>query len=95
MPAVFLLAAAAAAISAASPVPASTRQAEAPAVNAAPPKPIKGADADTMICKSIATTGTRFMSRDCRTKAQWDQLAADSRDMTNDFTRPLNKYQPQ
>ncbi len=61
-----------------------------PAVNAAPNK--TAADPDKKVCKLIATTGTRFMSQDCRTQAEWDQLAADSRQMTADqqhaFGRP-------
>ena len=61
-----------------------------PAVNAAANK--TAADPDKKICKSIATTGTRFMSQDCRTQAEWDQLAADARQMTADqqhaFGRP-------
>ncbi len=60
-----------------------------PAVNAAPSKT---AASDKMVCKTIATTGTRFVSHDCRTQAEWDQLAADSRQMTADqqhaFGRP-------
>ena len=59
-----------------------------PAVNAAPSKT---ASSDKMVCKTIAT-GTRFGSHDCRTQAEWDQLAADSRQMTADqqhaFGRP-------
>ena len=60
-----------------------------PAVKAAPGKT---AASDKMVCKSIATTGTRFMSHDCRTQAEWDQMAADSRQATADqqhaFGRP-------
>ena len=60
-----------------------------PAVNAAPSKT---AASDKMVCKTIATTGTRFVSHDCRTQAEWDQLAADSRQLTADqqhaFGRP-------
>ena len=60
-----------------------------PAVNAAPSKT---AASDKMVCKTIATTGTRFLSHDCRTQAEWDQLAADSRQTTADqqhaFGRP-------
>ncbi len=91
MPAMLLIAAAVAAIVAPQPTPVSVKTSP---IAAAQAKPIKAVDADTMVCKTIETTGTRFTSRDCRTKGQWDQLAADSRDLTNDFTRPLDKREP-
>ncbi len=53
-----------------------------PAVNAAPSKT---AASDKMVCKSIASTGTRFTKHDCRTQAEWDQIAADSRAATQDM----------
>ena len=92
MLAMLLMAAAAAA--APSPTSVSPRETIAPAVNAAPAKASK-VSGDTMICKSIATTGTRFMTRDCRTKGEWDQLAADSRQMTSDSQRGFTKAGPQ
>ncbi len=50
---------------------------------AAPPTPAELAGApDQTICKLIATTGTRFMKSDCRTRAEWNQLAVDSRQAT-------------
>ncbi len=54
-----------------------------PAVNAAP---AKTAASDKMVCKAIASTGTRFVKHDCRTQAEWDQIAADSRQATQDMT---------
>lgn len=53
-----------------------------PAVNAAPPK---AEASDKMVCKSIASTGTRFVKHDCRTQGEWDQIAADSRAATQDM----------
>ena len=53
-----------------------------PAVNAAPSKV---AASDKMVCKSIASTGTRFVKHDCRTQTEWDQIAADSRAATQDM----------
>ncbi len=92
MSAMFLLAAAAAAVASGQPTSVSPRETVAPAVNAAPAKSSK-VSADTMICKSIASTGTRFMTRDCRTKAEWDQLAGDSRQLTTDAQRNFNPRQ--
>ena len=92
MPAMFLMAAVAATVAAAQPTSVSPRETVAPAANAAPAKSSK-LDGDTMICKSIATTGTRFMTRDCRTKNEWDQLAADSRQLTTDSQRNFNPRQ--
>ena len=59
------------------------KAAAVPAVNAAPSKT---AASDKMVCKSISSTGTRFMKHDCRTQAEWDQIAADSRAATQDMT---------
>ena len=51
--------------------------------NAAPPTPTELAGPpDQAICKLVATTGTRFMRSDCRTRAEWNQLAVDSRQAT-------------
>ena len=68
-----------------------------PAVPVAPPAPTpvtttpaataKPHDyGDKMVCKSIANTGTRFTTRDCRTQAEWSQLSADSKQATWDAT---------
>jgi hypothetical protein len=46
----------------------------------APPAP---ADAEKLICKSKAKTGSRFPERTCMTKAQWEELWAKSRDITS------------
>ena len=54
-----------------------------PAVNATPSKV---AASDKVICKSIVTTGTRFAKHDCRTQAEWEQMAADSRAAAQDMT---------
>lgn len=54
---------------------------------AAPPTKAEAAgDPDQMICKHITTTGTRFPTKDCRTRAAWNQLTADSRQAVRDLT---------
>ncbi len=54
---------------------------------ASPPTPREIAgDPQQTICKRIATTGTRFPITDCRTRAEWNELAVDSRQATHDMT---------
>lgn len=45
---------------------------------ATPPAP-----AEKLICKTKAKTGSRFPERTCMTKAQWEELNAKARDITN------------
>ena len=60
---------------------------------AAPPTPAELAGPpDQAICKLIATTGTRFMKSDCRTRAEWNQLAVDSRQATLDLQSGQNGF---
>jgi hypothetical protein len=75
-----LMLAAALAVGDASPPPAA-------AVNAAAPAHAQGktaADPNKMVCKSIIVTGTRFPTKDCRTQADWDQMALESKKVTAD-----------
>ena len=70
---------------------ASTAVAQTPPTQATAGPPVKAATSktaasDKMVCKSIASTGTRFVKHDCRTQADWDQLAADSRQATQDMS---------
>ncbi len=70
-----------------------TPQAGAPsaAVRTAAPLPAapatiaeaKTTNDDTVVCKYDAQTGTRFPTRVCHTKAQWDKMARDARDFIN------------
>lgn len=39
----------------------------------------KDGASDRLVCKYRAKTGTRFASKTCRTVAQWDEIAEDSR----------------
>ena len=32
-------------------------------------------DSEKVVCKSSAKTGTRFKSKTCRTRAQWERMA--------------------
>ncbi len=41
------------------------------ATHATPAKPVNVIDGDTVVCKSIAQTGTRFPKKVCLTKADW------------------------
>ena len=60
---------------------------------AAPPTPAELAGSgDQTICKLIATTGTRFMRSDCRTRAEWNQLGVDSRQATLDLQSGQNGF---
>ena len=60
---------------------------------AAPPTPAELAGPpDQAICKLTATTGTRFMHSDCRTRAEWNQLAVDSRQATFDLQSGQNGF---
>ena len=48
--------------------------------------------ADDMICKRTVATGTRFATKDCRTRAEWNQLTADSHQATLDMTARQNGF---
>jgi hypothetical protein len=48
--------------------------------------------ADDMICKRIVSTGTRFATKDCRTRGEWNQLTADSHQATLDMTSRQNGF---
>jgi hypothetical protein len=57
------------------------------AVNAAAPAHAQArttADPNKMVCKSIIVTGTRFPTKDCRTQAEWDEMALESKKVTAD-----------
>ncbi|WP_158912874.1 hypothetical protein [Caulobacter sp. S45] len=82
MSVMFIIAAAAAAATAATSPPA----VPAAGVPAATAKTVAIANPDEKVCKRIVTTGTRFSSSDCRTRAEWAQLSADSRQATTDMT---------
>jgi hypothetical protein len=43
-------------------------------------------DQSQTVCKRVTTTGTRFAITDCRSRAEWNQLAIDSRDATHDMS---------
>ena len=55
----------------------------APAAAPAPAPTPAPAPADKLICKTKMKTGSRFPEKTCMTKAQWDDLWAKSRDITN------------
>ncbi len=59
---------------------------DVPAAGYAAPltKQERAGDPAAVVCKQIVTTGTRFGVKDCRTRAEWNQLAVDSRQATND-----------
>lgn len=45
--------------------------------------PSAPAPAEKQICKTKVKTGSMFPERTCMTKAQWDELNAKARDITN------------
>jgi hypothetical protein len=88
----FLVLAAAASTAAATPPTTATisppvKSVSVPAsgYGAPPTKQELAGDPNQTVCKRIATTGTRFASQDCRTRAEWNQLAVDSRQATTDI----------
>jgi hypothetical protein len=44
-----------------------------------------------MICKSQVQTGTRFSTRICRTKAQWEEQTREARDYVDRQTTGCNR----
>jgi hypothetical protein len=46
----------------------------------------RAGDPKEVVCKTIATTGTRFPVKDCRTRSEWNQLAIDSRQAAHDIS---------
>lgn len=50
----------------------------------------KAKGSDEVICKTEAKTGTRFRTRDCRTRAQWEaQAEQHRRDAKEMIDRPI------
>ena len=102
MPA-FLILAAAGAMASASPAPVAVtpltysppaKSVDTPAVaNGAPAmKQDVVGKADDMICKRTVATGTRFATKDCRTRAEWNQITADAHQATLDMTSRQNGF---
>ncbi len=58
---------------------ASTLAAIALSVGAPASLPGETAAPEKLVCKRRARTGTRFMTKTCRTEAQWDAIAEDNR----------------
>lgn len=48
---------------------------------------VAAADNENMRCKTIIKTGTRLGTKVCKTEAQWDRDARDSRDATESIQR--------
>jgi hypothetical protein len=64
--------------------PAATSAIPPATVPAAAPAKVAADDEDKIVCKKQETTGSRFATRICHTKAQWVQIEKDSRDMLSD-----------
>ena len=100
MPALLILAAAAALASPAAPAvtpltyspPA--RSVDIPAVaNGSPAmKQDIAGKADDMICKRTVATGTRFATKDCRTRGEWNQLSDEAHQATEDINTRQNGF---
>ena len=63
------------------PQPAAAPSAASPGA-----KPDK-AKKDEMVCKREAVIGSRLPSKTCRTRAEWDQIAVDTKDQFNQNQR--------
>jgi hypothetical protein len=55
---------------------------------------VKHYDPDEVICRYTAVTGTRFPTKACHRRADWDQMAQDSKDELNHQTSLGVKSQP-
>jgi hypothetical protein len=52
-------------------------------------------DPDRRICKTQKKTGSRVPIKTCRTKAEWDALAEESRDATKEMAdKPMIQMSP-
>ncbi|MFV4649197.1 hypothetical protein ACNJUT_21635, partial [Mycobacterium tuberculosis] len=52
-------------------------------------KPAATAKGDTeVVCKTIAVTGTRFGTRQCKSKAEWAAITEAAREYTQKATNP-------
>ncbi len=47
---------------------------------------VKHYDPDEVICRYTSKAGTRFLTRACLRRAEWDQLSQDSKDDLNHLT---------
>jgi hypothetical protein len=51
----------------------------------------KAYNPEEVVCHYSAVTGTRFQTKSCHTRAEWDQLAQDSKDALNHATSITNR----
>lgn len=51
------------------------------------------ADSDSLICKRVQKTGTRFNTRVCLTAEQWDSIEANSREAVDEIQRRASQQQ--
>lgn len=51
------------------------------------PPPLPGNDPDAKVCKRVTNTGSLIAKRECRTRAEWEQMAKDARDATSRVRR--------
>lgn len=63
--------------------------APATALDTAGQSPARESEENKVVCKSQAKTGTRFKEKDCRTRAQWEELRVQQqRDAEEMINRP-------
>src|ERR1700722_7307411 len=55
-----------------------------------PTKADAAGDPNEMVCKRITVVGTHLPSKDCRSRADWNQLTADSKTATHDLRANQN-----
>jgi len=85
-----LLLIAVAALASSSPAPSSLPASGG--VAAAPTRQELAGDPNEKVCKQIATTGSHLRRSDCRTRAEWIQLTADSRQAAHDLASGQNGF---
>lgn len=64
------------------------------AASAAGEQPTARDDASRRICRMVTPTGSRLAIRSCRTKAEWDEEAAQSRRGAEEQSRNDNAVRP-
>jgi hypothetical protein len=64
--------------------------AQATPVAATSPQLAADDQSQKMVCRSQASTGTRFKSRNCKSRAEWDAIREQSlRDAAEQINRPV------
>ena len=73
--------------SAVAPTPSPEAPPASPSAAAVASSAPKAPDGDTIVCKTIENTGTRFPTRQCATKDQWAERTRQAREFVDANTR--------